>query len=311
MSDTSLHIPVMLDEVICALAPADTDLFIDATFGNGGYSRAILSSASCSVAAIDRDPDAILRGQELNDAAHGRLSLFEGPFSQMAEMMENTPFAKADGIVFDLGVCSTQLDQPERGFSFRQDGPLDMRMDPTSGLSACHWLAKANADEIAHVLWAFGEERFSRRIARAIVEARGEAPLETTAQLARLVSAAQPKKDYHKHPATRTFQAIRLFINGELSEVAKGIQAAVERTEAGGRLVVISFHSLEDRLVKHAFRDASRPPKGDPRMPLPESVEKPRLSIISKAVKPSAFELNKNPRARSAVLRVAERTLAA
>ena len=240
-----------------------------------------------------------------------RFRIVHTAFSHLKIVLDELKIERVSGVLMDLGVSSPQLDDAARGFSFQSDGPLDMRMDPTSGLSACHWLAKANADEIAHVLWAFGEERFSRRIARAIVEARGEAPLETTAQLARLVSAAQPKKDYHKHPATRTFQAIRLFINGELSEVAKGIQAAVERTEAGGRLVVISFHSLEDRLVKHAFRDASRPPKGDPRMPLPESVEKPRLSIISKAVKPSAFELNKNPRARSAVLRVAERTLAA
>jgi len=306
------HLPVLYREALEALCIKKDGVYLDCTYGRGGHASGILEllGPHGRLIAFDRDPTAVLAAAELA-TQDSRFRIVHTAFSHLKIVLDELKIERVSGVLMDLGVSSPQLDDAARGFSFQSDGPLDMRMDPTSGLSACHWLAKANADEIAHVLWAFGEERFSRRIARAIVEARDEAPLETTAQLARLVSAAQPKKDYHKHPATRTFQAIRLFINGELSEVAKGIQAAVERTEAGGRLVVISFHSLEDRLVKHAFRDASRPPKGDPRMPLPESVEKPRLSIISKAVKPSAFELNKNPRARSAVLRVAERTLAA
>ena len=306
------HLPVLYREALEALCIKKDGVYLDCTYGRGGHASGILEllGPHGRLIAFDRDPTAVLAAAELA-TQDSRFRIVHTAFSHLKIVLDELKIERVSGVLMDLGVSSPQLDDAARGFSFQSDGPLDMRMDPTSGLSACHWLAKANADEIAHVLWAFGEERFSRRIARAIVEARGEAPLETTAQLARLVSAAQPKKDYHKHPATRTFQAIRLFVNGELSEVAKGIQAAVERTEAGGRLVVISFHSLEDRLVKHAFRDASRPPKGDPRMPLPESVEKPRLSIISKAVKPSAFELNKNPRACSAVLRVAERTLAA
>ena len=306
------HLPVLYREALEALCIKKDGVYLDCTYGRGGHASGILEllGPHGKLIAFDRDPTAVLAAAELA-TQDSRFRIVHTAFSHLKIVLDELKIERVSGVLMDLGVSSPQLDDAARGFSFQSDGPLDMRMDPTSGLSACHWLAKANADEIAHVLWAFGEERFSRRIARAIVEARDEAPLETTAQLARLVSAAQPNKDYHKHPATRTFQAIRLFINGELSEVEKGIQAAVERTEAGGRLVVISFHSLEDRLVKHAFRDASRPPKGDPRMPLPESVEKPRLSIISKAVKPSAFELNKNPRARSAVLRVAERTLAA
>jgi 16S rRNA (cytosine1402-N4)-methyltransferase len=211
----------------------------------------------------------------------------------------------------DLGVSSPQLDEAERGFSFQADGPLDMRMDPTAGESAADWIARADADEIAHVLWVFGEERFSRRIARAIVEARQLTPIVTTTQLSQIVTSAQPKKDQNKHPATRSFQGIRLYINGELTEVEQGLEAAMNRLEVGGRLAVISFHSLEDRLVKRALRDASRPPKGDPRMPLPDSVAQPKLKLVGKAIKASLDELRLNPRARSAVLRIAERTEAA
>jgi 16S rRNA (cytosine1402-N4)-methyltransferase len=211
----------------------------------------------------------------------------------------------------DLGVSSPQLDDASRGFSFQSDGPLDMRMDPSANESAADWLARADASEIANVLWIFGEERFSRRIARAIVEFRSSASIKTTAQLSRIVAEAQPKKDVHKHPATRTFQAIRLFINGEMTEAEVGIQAAIDRLCPGGRLVVISFHSLEDRLVKRAMRDASRPPPGDPRMLLPETACKPRLKLVGKAIKADASELLANPRARSAVLRIAQRIEAA
>ena len=186
-----------------------------------------------------------------------------------------------------------------------------MHMDPTTGESAADWIARAGADEIAHVLWVFGEERFSRRIARAIVEARELTPIVTTTQLSQIVTSAQPKKDQNKHPATRSFQGIRLYINGELTEVEQGLEAAMNHLEVGGRLAVISFHSLEDRLVKRALRDASHLPKGDPRMPLPDSVAQPKLKLVGKAIKASPEELRLNPRARSAVLRIAERTEAA
>jgi 16S rRNA (cytosine1402-N4)-methyltransferase len=232
-------------------------------------------------------------------------------FSELESALDALAISRVHGVLMDLGVSSPQLDEAERGFSFQADGPLDMRMDPTSCESAADWIARAEAEEIAHVLWVFGEERFSRRIARAIVEAREIEPIVTTAQLSKIVSDAQPKKDQNKHPATRAFQAIRLFINGELSEVEQGLEAAVNRLEVGGRLAVISFHSLEDRLVKRALRDASRPPQGDPRMPLPDTVAKPKLKLVGKAIKAGPDELSVNPRARSAVLRIAERTEAA
>ena len=209
----------------------------------------------------------------------------------------------------DLGVSSPQLDEAERGFSFQADGPLDMRMDPTAGESAADWIARADADEIAHVLWVFGEERFSRRIARAIVEARKLGPIVTTTQLSQIVTVRN-KKDQNKHPAT-VFSGDSLVLNAELTEVEQGLKAAMNRLEVGGRLAVISFHSLEDRLVKRALRDASRPPKGDPRMPLPDSVAQPKLKLVGRAIKASPDELHLNSRARSAVLRIAERTEAA
>ena len=310
MSDTSLHIPVMLDEVICALAPADTGLFIDATFGNGGYSRAILSSASCSVAAIDRDPDAILRGQELNDAAHGRLSLFEGPFSQMAEMMENTPFAKVDGIVFDLGVCSTQLDQPERGFSFRQDGPLDMRMSK-DGTYAAHIVNHFGEADIANILWRYGDERASRRIARAIVQARLNAPIERTAQLTNIIHSVMPRpKPGQADSATRSFQALRIYVNAELEEIEAALIAAEKLLKPGGILAVVSFHSLEDRIVKLFLADRSGA-KARPSRHLPDvGNEAPPTFTLTprKPIPPTDAEIGINPRSRSAKLRVAQRT---
>ena len=310
MSEASLHIPVMLDEVICALAPADNGLFIDATFGNGGYSRAILSSAACSVAAIDRDPDAILRGQDLIDASNDRLSLHGGPFSQMAEMMENTSFSKVDGIVFDLGVCSTQLDQPERGFSFRQDGPLDMRMSK-DGTDAAHIINHYGEADIANILWRYGEERASRRIARAIIQARLTAPIERTAQLTNIIHSVMPRpKPGQADSATRSFQALRIYVNAELEEIEAALLAAEKLLKPGGILAVVSFHSLEDRIVKLFLADRSgakaRPSRHLPDVgleTLPTFILRPR-----KAIPATEAEMSLNPRSRSAKLRVAQRT---
>ena len=306
------HMPVLLHEALTGLCIRRDGIYLDCTFGRGGHSRAILAELGESgrLIGLDRDPSAVAAATNLA-REDSRFEIVHTAFSQLEFALDTFSISRVNGVLMDLGVSSPQLDEAERGFSFQANGPLDMRMDPTSGESAADWIARADADEIAHVLWVFGEERFSRRIARAIVESRDVEPIVTTAQLSKIVSDAQPKKDQNKHPATRAFQAIRLYINGELSEVEQGLEAAVNRLEAGGRLVVISFHSLEDRLVKRALRDASRPPKGDPRMPLPENVAKPKLKLVGKAIKAGPDELSVNPRARSAVLRIAERTEAA
>ena len=303
------HIPVLLHEALDALCIRSDGIYLDCTFGRGGHSRAILASLDEGgrLIGFDRDPSAVAAARDLAKK-DSRFEIVHTAFSELESALDSIAIARVHGVLMDLGVSSPQLDQAERGFSFQADGPLDMRMDPTSGQSAADWIARADTDEIADVLWILGEERFSRRIARAIAEARKVEPIVTTAQLSKIVSDAQPKKDQNKHPATRTFQAIRLHINEELSEVEQGLEAAVKRLEVGGRLAVISFHSLEDRLVKRALRDASRLPQGDPRMPLPDSVTKPRMRLMGKAIKASTGELRMNPRARSAVLRVAERT---
>ena len=303
------HIPVLLHEALDALCIRSDGIYLDCTFGRGGHSRAILASLDEGgrLIGFDRDPSAVAVAQDLAKK-DSRFEIVHTAFSELESALDSIAIARVHGVLMDLGVSSPQLDQAERGFSFQVDGPLDMRMDPTSGQSAADWIARADTDEIADVLWVLGEERFSRRIARAIAEARKVEPIVTTAQLSKIVSDAQPKKDQNKHPATRTFQAIRLYINEELSEVEQGLEAAVKRLEVGGRLAVISFHSLEDRLVKRTLRDASRLPKGDPRMPLPDSVAKPRMRLMGKAIKAGTGELGMNPRARSAVLRVAERT---
>ena len=306
------HIPVLLHEALTALCIQHDGLYLDCTFGRGGHSRAILAKlgASGRLIGLDRDPSAVAVARNLAQE-DPRFEIAHTAFSELEPALDSLAVSRVDGILMDLGVSSPQLDEPERGFSFQADGPLDMRMDPTAGESAADWIARADADEIAHVLWVFGEERFSRRIAKAIVEARELAPIVTTTRLSQIVTNAQPKKDQNKHPATRSFQGIRLYINSELAEVEQGLEAATNRLEAGGRLAVISFHSLEDRLVKRALRDASRPPKGDPRMPLPDSIAQPKLKLVGKAIKAGPEELRHNPRARSAVLRVAERTEAA
>ena len=303
------HIPVLLHEAQDSLCIRSDGIYLDCTFGRGSHSRAILTSLDEGgrLIGFDRDPSAVAAARDLAKK-DSRFEIVHTAFSELESALDSIAIARVHGVLMDLGVSSPQLDQAERGFSFQVDGPLDMCMDPTSGQSAADWIARADTDEIADVLWVLGEERFSRKIARAIAEARKVEPIVTTAQLSKIVSDAQPKKDQNKHPATRTFQAIRLHINEELSEVEQGLEAAVKRLEVGGRLAVISFHSLEDRLVKRALRDASRLPQGDPRMPLPDSVTKPRMRLMGKAIKAGTGELGMNPRARSAVLRVAERT---
>ena len=306
------HIPVLLHEALNGLCIKQDRVYLDCTFGRGGHSRAILASVGefGRLIGLDRDPSAVSVGMKL---AHEdpRFRMIHTAFSKLEEALDNLGIERVEGILMDLGVSSPQLEEAHRGFSFQADGPLDMRMDPTTGESAAEWVARADTKEIADVLQVFGEERFSRRIARAIVEARSTKPIQTTAQLGKIITDAQPIKDHNKHPATRTFQAIRLYINGELTEVEQGLDAAINRLDVGGRLAVISFHSLEDRLVKRALRDASRPPRGDPRMPLPDNLAKSKLRLIGKAIKAGPDELQMNPRARSAVLRVAERTEAA
>jgi 16S rRNA (cytosine1402-N4)-methyltransferase len=303
----SLHTPVLLRDVVSALAPIDGGLYLDATFGNGGYTEAILEAAACTVIAIDRDPDAIARGGELVTRYGNRLRLYEGCFSDMRDLAG--PDARLDGIAFDLGVCSTQIDQAERGFSFRLDGPLDMRMSK-SGDSAADIVMRLDERALAQILWDYGEERASRRIARAIVRARTETPITTTGQLAAIIHAVMPApRPGQVDPATRSFQALRIHINRELDEIEDGLGAAEAMLKPGGILAVVSFHSLEDRIVKRFLgaRSSARP---NPSRHIP-AVEgpAPTFELISrKPILPNAAETATNARARSAKLRVARRT---
>ena len=303
----ALHTPVLLREVVTALAPIDGGTYLDATFGNGGYTRTILESAACAVIAIDRDPDAIARGHALKDEFGDRLDLCEGVFSEMQSLAGAD--RQLDGIAFDLGVCSTQLDQPERGFSFRFNGPLDMRMSK-SGDTAADIVMTMDERDIANILWEYGEERASRRIARAIVRARDNAPITTTGELAAIIHAVMPaRRPGQIDPATRSFQALRIYINRELGEVEDGLAAAEAMLKPGGILAVVSFHSLEDRIVKRflAARSgaAARPSR---HLPVTEGPA-PTFELVSrKPVGPSDEEAETNARARSAKLRIARRT---
>lgn len=308
MSDFS-HQTVMLEEAVDALAPRADGIYLDATFGRGGHSRLLLSrlGAEGRLIGFDKDPQAVAAAQT-NFGADTRFSIVRGSFTEIGRICaERGLTGRIAGVLMDLGVSSPQLDDAERGFSFLRDGPLDMRMDPDSGESAAEWLNRAAAEDIADVLYTYGEERHGRRIARAIVEARAEAPITTTARLAEIVKAANPSWEKHKHPATRAFQAIRIYINRELEDLDKGLRAAVDVLAPGGRLSVISFHSLEDRIVKRFMRAEARGdeiPKGLPIMGGPQNQ---RLKLVGKAMSPSEEECRANPRARSAVLRVAER----
>jgi 16S rRNA (cytosine1402-N4)-methyltransferase len=291
------HIPVMLPEVLAALAPRDGETYVDGTFGGGGYSRAILEAADCRVLGIDRDPDAIARGQSLAARFGGRLTLALGNFSEMGRIA-----GPSDGVVLDLGVSSFQFDEPARGFSFREDGPLDMRMS-RAGASAADFVNSAGFGSLVRVIAAYGEEKNARAIARAIVKAR---PVTSTAELARIVAEAQgPAALRHAiHPATRTFQALRIHVNDELGELERGLEAAFGILRPEGRLVVVSFHSLEDRIVKRFLteRSAARPRASRHAPDAPR--QQPLLKLLTKgAATPSADEVAANPRARSAKLR--------
>ena len=306
------HTPVLLDEVLAGLAIKADGRYCDATFGRGGHTAAILAALGPAgrVVALDRDPDAIRAG-EARFAGEPRLTLVKGSFDRLEERVRAAGLdGQLDGVLMDLGVSSPQLDVAGRGFSFMQDGPLDMRMDYESGQSAADWLARAGEREIATVLRTLGEERFANRIARAIVAARAERPIATTGELAAIVSAAVTTREPGKHPATRTFQAIRIHVNGELDALEAALPRAVRMLAPGGRLCVISFHSLEDRAVK---RYMQREAQGDPvyaGLPDVPPHARPRLRRVGAAVHPGEAEVASNPRARSAVLRVAERLAA-
>ena len=301
------HQPVLLDEAVSSLNIQASGVYLDGTFGRGGHSRAIIArlTEQGRLLALDKDPEAVASGlEQLGDDS--RFSIVQGSFADMDQVVHGWGVTGAvEGILLDLGVSSPQLDNPERGFSFMEDGPLDMRMDPTQGISAAQWLAEATEREMSRVFWEFGEERHGRRIARSIMMARQQQPLVRTSQLAGLIEKTIGRHE-RKHPATRCFQAIRIHMNNELDELARGLEASIQQLRPGGRLVAISFHSLEDRLVKRTFRESARP--GQVRRNIPEHPDwKPRLKLISKAVRPSEQEVSVNPRARSAVMRVAER----
>ncbi|NNK99427.1 MAG: 16S rRNA (cytosine(1402)-N(4))-methyltransferase RsmH [Xanthomonadales bacterium] len=301
------HQAVLLEEAVSSLRVRGDGNYLDATFGRGGHSRAIMArlTEQGRLYTLDKDPQAVAAGlEEWGDDP--RFSIVQGSFAEMDRMVREWQIERnLDGILLDLGVSSPQLDDPERGFSFRNGGPLDMRMDPTTGVSAAEWLAETPEREMSRVFWEFGEERHARRIARSIVNARQQQPLETTTQLAELIESTIGKHE-KKHPATRCFQAIRIVVNDELGDLASGLDAAIRQLRPGGRLVAISFHSLEDRLVKRTFREAARP--GRVRRNIPAHPDwSPRLKLIGKAIRPSEQEISANPRARSAIMRVAEK----
>jgi len=302
------HRSVLLDSAVDYLVNDPDGLYVDGTFGRGGHSRLVLGKLGESgrLLGIDKDPEAIRVARELA-SEDARFCCYHGSFAELDAAIGEQGWETVNGVLLDLGVSSPQLDDAARGFSFMRDGPLDMRMNPEQEPSAAQWLAEADEREIADVIYQYGEERFSRRIARRVVERRQEAPLQTTRELAELVSQAVPKKEKNKHPATRTFQAIRIFINRELEDLEVGLASAVERLAPGGRLVVISFHSLEDRLVKRFMRDLARGPRLPKGVPVTAAQEASEFRLIGKASKANTEEVSDNVRARSAVMRVLER----
>jgi 16S rRNA (cytosine1402-N4)-methyltransferase len=299
------HIPVMLREVLDQLAPRAGGIYLDGTFGGGGYAEAILATPDCTLWGIDRDPDAIARGAALAERFPGRLHLLQGQFGDMMALLSEAGVSLLDGIVLDLGISSFQIDDPARGFSFRGDGPLDMRM-AKQGTTAADLVNSLPERDLADVLYELGEERASRRIARAIVAARTEAPIETTARLAGVIRSVMPKDGSGIDPATRSFQALRIEVNDELGEVERALAQAADLLAPGGRLVVVSFHSLEDRIVKRFMGDIAGKAPGlsrhDPRSLDDRPVARFRL-LTSKALRPRSDETSDNPRSRSARLR--------
>ena len=310
MSEGS-HTAVLLEQAVDGLKVRSDGCYVDCTFGRGGHSRLILARLGRAgrLIALDRDPQAVAAGGEIDD---GRFRMLHGRFSRLAELAEEAGVTRAHGILLDLGMSSPQLDDPARGFSFRFDAPLDMRMDAGGGVTAAEWLAHAAETEIREVIKNHGEERFAKQIAAAIVAARARGPVGTTRQLAALVAEAVPAREPYQDPATRTFQALRIHLNQELEELSLVLPQCLQLLNPAGRLVVISFHSLEDRIVKRFMRDNARPDPLPRRLPLrAHELPQPKLRLIGRAVRPAAAEITANPRARSAVMRIAERTEAA
>ena len=305
---SSAHVAVLAQEAIEALNIRSDGIYVDCTYGRGGHSRLILEKlgAGGRLIALDRDPEAVQAGQALRDP---RFVIVRSPFSRVREVLQELDVAGVDGMLLDIGVSSPQIDDARRGFSFRSDAPLDMRMDPQHGLSAAEWLATAEESEIREVIRNHGEERFAKQIAAAIVEARTRGPVDTTRKLAALVADAVPAREPRQDPATRTFQALRIHVNQELEELSVVLPQCVALLGAGGRLVVISFHSLEDRIVKRFMRTQSQADALPARLPVrARDLPQPRMRLIGRAVRASDAETAANPRARSAVMRVAERT---
>jgi 16S rRNA (cytosine1402-N4)-methyltransferase len=303
----SAHVPVLAQEAVAALAIRSDGIYVDATFGRGGHSRLMLEQMGpdARLIALDRDPDAIRAGAALRDE---RMTLVHSAFSSLGAVLTELGLSQVNGILLDIGVSSPQLDDAKRGFSFRFDAPLDMRMDPGSGLSAAEWLATASEGEISEVIRTYGEERFAKSIARAIVAARQKETINSTGQLADLIAATVKRREPGQHPATRSFQAIRIYINHELEELTQVLPQCVDVLEPGGRLAVISFHSLEDRIVKRYLREEAQGEQAPARLPIRAAMLKPgRLKLVGRAQHASDAEVARNPRARSAVLRVAEK----
>jgi 16S rRNA (cytosine1402-N4)-methyltransferase len=300
-----------LEQAVEGLKVRGDGCYVDCTFGRGGHSRLILARLGRRgrLLALDRDPQAVAAGGEIDD---GRFRILHGRFGRLAALAAGAGITAADGILLDLGMSSPQLDDPARGFSFRFDALLDMRMDPSAGITAAEWLARAPEREIREVIRNYGEERFAKSIAAAIVAARARGPVSTTRQLAALVAKAVPARQPQQDPATRTFQALRIHLNQELEELSLALPQCMELLRPGGRLVVISFHSLEDRIVKRYLRDNARADRLPPRLPLrARELPRPPLRLIGRALRPSAAEVAANPRARSAVMRIAEKLSAA
>jgi len=305
---SELHQTVMLREAVDALVTTSSGIYVDGTFGRGGHSRAVLEALDPHgrLVGVDKDPAAAVTAEELA-GSEPRFGFYHGSFAQLPHQLRGMGIDAVDGILLDLGVSSPQLDDAERGFSFQNDAPLDMRMDTSSGETAAQWLARADEADIADVLYEYGEERFSRRIARAIVNERSKSPIATTARLSRIVTDANPRWEKHKHPATRSFQGIRIYINRELDDLRDLLDGALGMLAVGGRLVVISFHSLEDRLVKRYMRDMARGEQLPRGVPVQDVELNRRMKLVGKAVRASKNEVDGNTRARSAIMRVAEK----
>jgi 16S rRNA (cytosine1402-N4)-methyltransferase len=306
------HVPVLLDAVLAVLAPRDNAVYVDGTFGGGGYSEALLAAARCRVFGIDCDPEAVRRGRDLAERHSGRLRIIKGQFGDMARLLAPLITEPIAGIALDLGVSSIQLDTPDRGFSFRSDGPLDMRMSG-EGQSAADLVAGLSEAQLAELIRAFGEERFARRVAGAIATARRHRPIRRTIELAEIVRGAVPKSEPGQDPATRTFQALRIAVNDELGELDRGLDGAERLLMPRGRLAVVSFHSLEDRRVKTFLRQRSTAaPRASRHEPSVVGAPAPSFKLLSRrVVRPDAAEIARNPRARAARLRAAERTASA